>query len=126
MQASSVSNSTNAYCKLSPVFQSLMTSHFFIFPNREKINSKDSLSVSGLSLQTKRTVSGGLVSTEGKSPKISNVLAALSASLFRLPSLLDVASSDELATLSLYSNLLGTCSVGGYLMDILVMLGEQF
>ena len=75
MQASSVSYSMNAYCNESPVFQSLMISHDFMGPNREKISSRSWSYVTGLSLQTKSTFFGGSTSASGRSSSISRTAA---------------------------------------------------
>ncbi len=79
-----LSNSMKAYCRLSPVALSLMTSQLRILPNREKKSSRSSLLVTGFSLQTKRMFSGGRTSANGKSPTISNVNAAAFVSASRL------------------------------------------
>lgn len=82
-QSSLVANSMNAYCKLSPDVLSRMTSHERILPKREKISSRSSSRVTGLSLQTKRICSGGVMSAEGKSPMSSSVSACARASRSR-------------------------------------------
>mgnify|MGYP007025772812 CR=1 FL=1 len=71
MHCYSVSNSMKAYCRLSPVFQSLMISQLFIFPNLLKINSRSCSKVTGLSLQTKSMFFGGSISASGRSLIIS-------------------------------------------------------
>lgn len=76
-------NSTKAYCSESPVLASQMISQLMIVPNREKINSRSSLLVIWLSLQTKSTFSGGATSAKGRSPTISSVRACARASRAR-------------------------------------------
>lgn len=48
-------------------------------PNLEKINSRSSSRVTALSLQTKRTFSGGRTLANGRSPTISRVSAEAAA-----------------------------------------------
>ena len=50
---------------------------------RENISSKSSSSVTGLSLQTNRTLSGAVMSAEGRSPSISSTTARLLSSFWR-------------------------------------------
>lgn len=75
--------SMKAYCRLSPVRLSRMTSQDRICPNREKMSCSDSSSVTGLSLHTKSTFSGGATSAKGRSPTISSVSACCLASRSR-------------------------------------------
>lgn len=72
-------------------FLSRITSQLRISPKREKMSSRSSLRVTGLSLHTKSTFSGGLMSACGKSPTISSVKAAASA--FRRRSMASFSSS---------------------------------
>lgn len=81
--SSRLSNSINAYCRESPVFLSRMTWQLIIVPKRENISSRSSSRVTGLSLQTKRTFSGGRTFANGKSPTISSVKAEAAAAFFR-------------------------------------------
>lgn len=46
----------------------MFNTYLFIEPNRENMISRSSSVVTGLSLQTKRTFSGGLIFASGKSP----------------------------------------------------------
>jgi hypothetical protein len=71
MQASSVSNSTKAYYKESPVFQSRITSHDLTNPNLLNIISRSSAWVTGFNLQTNKTFFGGSISASGRSSSIS-------------------------------------------------------
>ena len=64
-----------AYCSESPVFWSLITSQLTMDPNLEKMISKSSAVVTGFSLQTNKTFSGGLPSASGISPTISKICA---------------------------------------------------
>ena len=73
-----------AYCRESFVFQSLMTSHEVTTPNFEKIISKSSDYVTGLSLQTNNTFLGGSISASGKSSSISSTCALFLASVIAL------------------------------------------
>ena len=50
---------------------------------RENISSKSSSSVTGLSLQTNNTLSGAVMSAEGRSPSISSTTARLLSSFWR-------------------------------------------
>lgn len=77
------SYSMKAYCKLSPVFASRMTSQLKILPNRPKMSSRSSSPVTGFSLHTNKTFSGGFTSAKGRSPIISSVSACASASRSR-------------------------------------------
>src|SRR5258707_10442426 len=54
-----------------------------IGPKREKISSRSSSRVTGLSLHTKRTFSGGRTLAKGKSPTISSVRAEAAAACLR-------------------------------------------
>lgn len=77
------SNSINAYCNESPVRLSRMTWQLMIVPKRENINSRSSSRVTGLSLHTKRTFSGGRTLANGRSPTISSVSADAAAAFSR-------------------------------------------
>lgn len=81
--SSRLSNSMNAYCRESPVFLSRITWQLMIGPKRENMSSRSSSRVTGLSLHTKRTFSGGRTLAKGRSPTISNVNAAARAACFR-------------------------------------------
>lgn len=81
--SSRLSNSMNAYCRESPVCLSRMTWQLMIVPKREKMSSRSSSRVTGLSLHTKSTFSGGLTLANGRSPTISRVSAAAAASRLR-------------------------------------------
>lgn len=98
------SNSIKAYCKLSPVFLSLTISQLNILPNLEKINSRSSSAVTGLSLQTNNIFSGGLTAANGISPIISSVSAEEAAAVFRRSS--SDSSSSNLASGSSVSDIL--------------------
>ena len=80
IHASSVSNSTNAYYRESPVFQSLITSHDTTLPNLEKIISRSSDYVTGFNLQTNNTFFGGSISASGRSSRIVRTCALFLAS----------------------------------------------
>ena len=54
-----------------------------IVPKREKISSRSSSRVTGLSLHTKRTFSGGRTLAKGRSPTISSVSAEAAAACLR-------------------------------------------
>ena len=82
--ASRVSNVTNAKHSESPVLWSRTTSHDTTRPNREKIISRSSSVVTGLSLQTNSDSSGGFASASGKSPIISSTTARFLASFSRV------------------------------------------
>lgn len=81
--SSRLSNSMKAYCNESPVFLSLMTWQLIMVPNLEKMSSKSSSRVTGLSLHTKRTFSGGRTLAKGRSPTISSVRAEAAAAFSR-------------------------------------------
>lgn len=81
--SSRLSNSMNAYCNESPVCLSRMTWQLTISPKREKMSSRSSSRVTGLSLHTKSTFSGGRTLANGRSPTISSVSAAAAAAFFR-------------------------------------------
>ena len=61
----------------------MTTSQVVSLPNREKMISRSSSEVTGLSLQTKSMFSSGVASAAGKSPIISSTTALLWASVFR-------------------------------------------
>lgn len=82
--SSRLSNSMNAYCNESPVFLSRMTWQLMIVPKRENMSSRSSSRVTGFSLQTNSTFSGGLTLAKGKSPTISRVSAEACAAFLRL------------------------------------------
>lgn len=81
--SSLLSNSMNAYWSESPVLLSLITWQLIIGPKRENISSRSSSRVTGLSLHTNNTFSGGRTLANGRSPTISNVNADALAACFR-------------------------------------------